>query len=169
MRSLAQPFNSPSREQLIRKIYEIVSVVDSFEPEGGTIAHNGVARVVTAHPNSSVTRKVWYLDGVPISGVWSDTLDLTTIDTTSAEELSVRVWDPTLMVRDEAMREELMTETITWQIQSNPADVNGDGVINGADLAIVLGFWGTDEPGADINQDGIVNGADITSILGSWS
>jgi len=51
-----------------------------------------------------------------------------------------------------------------------PADLNGDGVVNGADLAIVLGAWSTNGggTGADINGDGTVNGADLAVVLGSW-
>jgi|GEM_PF-610413 len=50
------------------------------------------------------------------------------------------------------------------------ADLNGDGSVNGADLAIVLGNWGTDggATGADLNDDGIVNGADLAIVLGNW-
>lgn len=48
-------------------------------------------------------------------------------------------------------------------------DINGDGVVNGADLTIVLANW--DAPGgpADVNCDGIVNGEDLTIVLGNWS
>ncbi len=51
------------------------------------------------------------------------------------------------------------------------ADVNEDGVVNGADISAVLGFWGLTGkplPAADINRDGIVNGADLAQLLGSW-
>jgi hypothetical protein len=50
-----------------------------------------------------------------------------------------------------------------------PADLNQDGVINGADLGLLLGSWGAC-PGcaADLNADGIVNGADLGLLLGSW-
>ncbi len=47
-----------------------------------------------------------------------------------------------------------------------PADLNGDGVVNGADLGILLGAWGT--TGGDINGDGTTNGADLGLLLGSW-
>ncbi|MBX3355419.1 MAG: hypothetical protein KF724_06945 [Phycisphaeraceae bacterium] len=54
----------------------------------------------------------------------------------------------------------------------NP-DQSGDGCVNGADIAVVLGNWNpveAGEPGApgDVNCDGLVNGADIAVILGSW-
>jgi hypothetical protein len=47
------------------------------------------------------------------------------------------------------------------------ADLNGDGVVNGADLAILLGAWGGGGP-ADLNGDGVVNGADLAILLGAW-
>ena len=51
-----------------------------------------------------------------------------------------------------------------------PPDVNGDRAINGADLGIVLGFWGPASayPRADIDRDGFVNGADLAILLNSW-
>ena len=52
----------------------------------------------------------------------------------------------------------------------DPADLNGDGLINGADLAIMLGTWGACEGCvADLNFDGLVNGADLAILLGAWS
>jgi hypothetical protein len=55
--------------------------------------------------------------------------------------------------------------------EGDPADLNGDGVVNAADLAILLGAWGPASPGtpADINGDGEVNAADLTILLSSWS
>ncbi|MFO0827913.1 MAG: hypothetical protein U0572_07150 [Phycisphaerales bacterium] len=52
--------------------------------------------------------------------------------------------------------------------QSNPADLNGDGVVNSRDLGILLGAWGTPGPG-DLNGDGIVNSADLGILLGAWT
>jgi len=49
-------------------------------------------------------------------------------------------------------------------------DLNGDGVVNGADLALVLGQWGPSKGTcADLNSDGVVNGADLAILLGNWS
>ena len=47
-------------------------------------------------------------------------------------------------------------------------DLNGDDVVNGADLTLVLGAWGSDDATADLNDDGTVNGADLTLLLGAW-
>jgi len=46
-------------------------------------------------------------------------------------------------------------------------DLNGDGTVNGADLALLLGNWGNAGVG-DLNGDGTVNGADLALLLGNW-
>ena len=51
-----------------------------------------------------------------------------------------------------------------------PEDINGDGVVNGADISNILNAFGN--AGAnlpeDINGDGVVNGADISNILNAF-
>ena len=47
-------------------------------------------------------------------------------------------------------------------------DLNGDGLVNGADLGLLLGNWGGSGMG-DMNGDGIVNGADLGVLLGAWN
>ncbi len=49
-----------------------------------------------------------------------------------------------------------------------PGDLNGDGVVNGIDLGILLGAWGA-RGAADLNADGVVNGIDLGILLGNWS
>ncbi|MFG0257440.1 MAG: hypothetical protein ACF8GE_06020 [Phycisphaerales bacterium JB043] len=49
-----------------------------------------------------------------------------------------------------------------------PADLNGDGIVNGADLGQLLGDWGPGLSPADLNNDGTVDGADLGLLLGSW-
>jgi hypothetical protein len=49
------------------------------------------------------------------------------------------------------------------------ADIFVDGLVNGADLGVVLSQWGQGAGvAADINRDGIVNGADLSIVLGTW-
>jgi len=50
-----------------------------------------------------------------------------------------------------------------------PGDLDGDGVVNGADLSILLSAWGSADPTADIDGDGIVGAADLSVLLGNWS
>jgi len=54
------------------------------------------------------------------------------------------------------------------------ADLNGDGVVGGADMTLVLGGWSP--PGqpctgccaGDLDGNGVVNAADLTLFLGAW-
>jgi hypothetical protein len=52
---------------------------------------------------------------------------------------------------------------------ANPADLNGDGRVDGADLGILLGEFGTAGTVADINADGSVDGADLGLMLAAWA
>ncbi|MDB4780355.1 hypothetical protein OAG48_00325 [bacterium] len=47
-------------------------------------------------------------------------------------------------------------------------DFNDDGLVNGADLAFILAFWGTNDPDVDLNGDGMVTAADLGILLGAW-
>jgi hypothetical protein len=52
-----------------------------------------------------------------------------------------------------------------------PADLNGDALVNAADLAALLAGWGSCGKGAcpvDLNGDGAVNAADLSVLLASW-
>ncbi|MBM4105152.1 MAG: hypothetical protein FJ257_02430 [Phycisphaerae bacterium] len=49
-----------------------------------------------------------------------------------------------------------------------PGDLNGDGVVDGTDLSMLLAAWGTSDPVADLNDDGVVNGTDLSMLLGDW-
>lgn len=59
------------------------------------------------------------------------------------------------------------TSVIFSQSAPSPFDLNGDWMVGGADLGVVLAQWGG--PGtADFNGDGIVGGADIGMLLAVW-
>lgn len=47
-----------------------------------------------------------------------------------------------------------------------PADIDGNGTVDGADLASLLGGWGSSSP--DLTGDGIVDGSDLATLLGAW-
>jgi hypothetical protein len=53
-----------------------------------------------------------------------------------------------------------------------PADLDGDGDVDGGDLGLLLGAWGAcpacDLCTADLNGDCVVDGADLGILLGSW-
>lgn len=50
-----------------------------------------------------------------------------------------------------------------------PADINGDGEVNGQDLGILLSAWGASAPSpADLNGDGTVDATDLATMLALW-
>ena len=52
-----------------------------------------------------------------------------------------------------------------------PADISGNGSVDGVDLAAILAAWGSagnGKAGTDIDGDGIVGGSDLAIVLGSW-
>ncbi|MCH2162496.1 MAG: hypothetical protein MK085_11575 [Phycisphaerales bacterium] len=59
------------------------------------------------------------------------------------------------------------TQIITFTI-GLPADLNGDGNVDGADLGLLLNAWGTPGPG-DLDGSGLVDGGDIGLMLVEWN
>ena len=49
-----------------------------------------------------------------------------------------------------------------------PADFNGDGTVDGADLTLLLVAWGTSDAAIDLDGNGTVDGADLTLFLSDW-
>ena len=62
--------------------------------------------------------------------------------------------------------------TLSVALQAKPArsaDLNGDGIVNGADLGLQIGDWGPcDDCGGDLDRNGVVNGSDLGLLLASW-
>jgi hypothetical protein len=112
------------------------------------------------------------ITGAAGAGIYSggNVLSASTVD--NVEHLFVRGLTPGSYVisvtRDDALAISAGA-TVAWLVDA-PAilgDLNGDGLVNGADLGTLLGAWGTPGPG-DFNGDGIVNGADLGTLLGAW-
>lgn len=49
-----------------------------------------------------------------------------------------------------------------------PADLDGNEVVDGADLSLILGAWNSDDPDADLDDSGSVDGGDLAIALGAW-
>ena len=50
----------------------------------------------------------------------------------------------------------------------NPADLNADGVVDSADLGILLSVWHTSGGAADLDHDGVVSAGDLGLLLSAW-
>lgn len=51
---------------------------------------------------------------------------------------------------------------------TRPADLDGDGFVDAADLSVLLGDWGGPEIRSDLNFDGSVDAVDHAILLGDW-
>ena len=63
--------------------------------------------------------------------------------------------------------------TVTRVPASAPGDLDGDGAVNAADLAILLSAWGACPPKqeclADLDDDGFVGPQDLAALLSAWN
>jgi formylglycine-generating enzyme required for sulfatase activity len=68
-----------------------------------------------------------------------------------------------------AMLSLLLPAAVAFGQEGCTADADGDGVVNGSDLAMVLGIWGPCAGcAADLNANGQVNGEDLAVVLTRW-
>ena len=65
-------------------------------------------------------------------------------------------------------REQALIDYANGGVAPCPADLDGDGVVGGADLGSLLIKWGTSDAAADLDGNGTVNGADIGIMLIAW-
>ena len=56
---------------------------------------------------------------------------------------------------------------VGFSVGGPAGDLNGDGVVSGLDLTVLLGAWGA-SGNADLNGDGVVGGIDLTILLSNW-
>jgi hypothetical protein len=63
--------------------------------------------------------------------------------------------------------------TVNVPVPANPADLNGDGAVNGFDLGLLLADWGRcpakSSCSADLDGNGLINGVDLGLLLSEWS
>jgi hypothetical protein len=82
---------------------------------------------------------------------------------------------PTVILADAAQFQYCYLYAVTINddnVPNVPGDVDGDGVVNVADLLTLLASWGAcDGPPcpADFDNNGTVNVADLLTVLANWS
>jgi len=126
------------------------------------------------------TGKFLYIDYFSSAAKW---VNLNTIASSGVNQDTYVFWQHTLPAnaRHNSFRIRFRTDgadgTDDWYIDDVrvelftpcPADLNGDGQVNGGDLGTLLGQWGICAGcSADFNGDGKVDGADLGSLLGAW-
>jgi len=75
------------------------------------------------------------------------------------------------------LAELLVDNLFAWAFGCDEADLNGDGVVGGGDLGLMLSNWGAGGKGpgegcgalGDLNADGVVDGSDLGKLLSAWT
>ncbi len=126
-----------------------------------------LVRIVDGVPESII-------DGVG-SGIYVSGNHLSSSQVDNIELISIRGLAPgQYAIRADRMNSAQTTYGgLAWLLLESEAgllgDFNGDLLVDGQDLAILLSAWGTDDPDLDLNGDGIVGGADLAQLLSNWS
>ncbi len=111
----------------------------------------------------------WFSNGVeyPCSGAKGQVHDLSSM---LPPELVGTAWGIVAIRDDGTLLGKCVVEcTILYEPLSGFADLDCDGRVDAADLAMMLTAWGSDDAAADVDGDGAVDGADLGLLLGAWS
>jgi WD40 repeat protein len=116
-----------------------------------------------------------------VSGQTDEGMSVTAIDWRNATTASVQIAvdnGSTDQVNDFAFSVQEMiwaTAGVNGVIAFTPgttsacqADLDGDGVVNGGDLASLLGEWQESNASHDFDGNGLVDGGDLSILLASW-
>ncbi len=122
-----RPFNLPGAEAVLGGIYgeaffgAHISPIDGVSVTPEPMLRTEDVEVFPMRPLDHELNVQWSLDGEEIPGA-TDTLFMldTVFLSPGAHQLSVRVWDDTPWVRDEMLRETLMTAHASWNVLATP-------------------------------------------------
>jgi IgA Peptidase M64 len=130
MRSLNRPFEEVNSEQLVKRIYNWVSPIDSSEPLASSInlTANGTQefRVQTPAPTNDTLKVTWKVDDIEIGSGNLFSLSAVTLDPGSHTVAAVAE-DLTPFVRDDPAN--ILTDTRTWRVNVDSALVRPDTMI----------------------------------------
>lgn len=128
----------------------------------------------TAFNNGTLFAAALNGDGTPAWRGTSVTLGANPVGYSRFEALSygdhvVAVWQDTRNGNEDLFGDSLLPDgTLGVPATTLVGDLNGDGHVDAADLAIQLGAWGG--PGlGDVNGDGTVDALDLGILLGAWT
>jgi hypothetical protein len=115
MRKLGRPYDAVNTEQFILSIYSKVKPIEEATAPGVLTKHQ-VLTIKPMRPKGHKLKIEWRVNGERIytlAGVTS--LNTRDLDLEPGKNtISVKVWDPTSMVRDEKARDALMTSRLEW-------------------------------------------------------
>jgi len=157
MRSLNRPFEAVNEEQLVRRIYNFVSPIDSFLPANAinvlSTSETLDLSLVTTQPQAGPLNIDWYVDDLPVGSGSSYQVDTSQL-VAGPHGVTAHVYDTTDKVRYDPA-----AYSSDWQFWyvfiATEDDVDGDGVPNDEDA-----FPDDPTESVDTDTDGIGNNAD---------
>ncbi len=128
----------------------------------------GETAVFTANGAGSTPRTYrWYRDGVEIAngarfaGAYTASLTITNVQASDAGAYTCRSGN--------SCGSQLSTAAALDVLGACPADFDGNGVVDAADLSTMLGEWGGCKScNADLDANGQVDAADLSMLLAAW-
>ncbi|MFO0784534.1 MAG: LamG-like jellyroll fold domain-containing protein [Phycisphaerales bacterium] len=152
------------------------SMICGQEPIAVTPVNDGAWHFIAATFHSTTGCRM-YVDGAPLEAVTGPIavlantaafliggVEFSGVPTSVFDGMidDVQIYERALLCRDiEAMYQNPSTEAPVIT-----PDLNGDGEVDGTDLGLLLGAWGT--PATDLNSDGDTDGTDLGILLGAW-
>ena len=118
-------------------------------------------------PGGSGNADLWMTRRSTIDGPWSEPVNLgPTINSDRLEASPEISYDGRLLLFSSNRRDGRVGGVDIWQASIDPVvDLNGDGIVDCADMCIIVDNWGTDESLCDIGPtpfgDGIVDVEDL--------
>ena len=136
MRSIERPFEQVNLEQLVAEIYRVVDPIDDVTAPGN-YDESMVFNVDPVDPVGHSLDVTWLLDGEAIPGATGTTFSPASLALADGVyELSVEVVDPTPLVRDPVLRDQLLTSRRDWTIgvgvPVNPPLIDSVGSVDSA-------------------------------------
>jgi len=122
MRNLGVPFEQVNEEQLIKRIYNLVSPIDSTSPLSSSITVAAGASqsfdVTTPQPDTQLLSTQWYVDNAPVASGSSFQFSSASV-TAGTHTVQVVVRDPTSKVRNDPAN--VLTASRTWTVATTGA------------------------------------------------
>ena len=109
---------------------------------------------------------VWVTSPLPISTRFTYKLKIASM--ISTDGVAFLAWtDGTLLVGD-LYAQNVNPDGTLGPASGEPADVNGDGVVDVLDLLAVIAAWGNPGGPEDVNSDGVVDVLDLLAVIAAW-
>jgi hypothetical protein len=132
MRSLNMPFEQINAEQLVKRIYNLVSPLDAYTPYEATLTYSSgqsqIFHAYTPQPRTAALETIWLIDGA-VQGTGSSLTVNSAVLSPGSHTVTAVMEDPTPMVRNDP--EQLLEEKPRWIVvvkeSSPPASDGGVG------------------------------------------